>query len=257
MAGDWIKMRTDLYRDPKVSSIADDLLDRNSELSSYVNQNLQCDMSVTRNVMRNAVVGALVALWGVMRHQGKRVGDDLVVRSSLSAIDDTAELQGFSDALLGCGWLIKGGETLTFPRFFEENNVDPKDDAKAKNRERQRRYRDAHSNVTRNVTVTPKRNAREEKRREENKQTRQVEYPDWLDMAAWDDWKQHRKEIKKPMTPLAEQMAIKKLKDMANGITQRQIIDNSISNGYQGLYAPNKQNGKPERTGNPAASRPL
>ena len=68
MSSDWIKMRTDIYRDPKICIIADLLLDKDSELSNYVNQNLQCNMSVTRNVMRNMAVGALVTIWGLYKY---------------------------------------------------------------------------------------------------------------------------------------------------------------------------------------------
>ena len=56
MAGDWIKMRTDLYRDPKVSLIADALMAPGSELSRYVTNNCQREMTVTRNVMRLSLI---------------------------------------------------------------------------------------------------------------------------------------------------------------------------------------------------------
>lgn len=171
MAGDWIKMRTDLYRDPKIIVMADLLLNQGSGLARYVSQNTQRDCNVTRNVMRNAVVGALVSVWGVARHQGKRRGDDLVILSVTSAVvDDIADMPGLGDAMAEAGWLEETTEGIVFPRFFEENNKDPGEYQREKNRERQKRYREKHvteSNVTRNVTdnvtVTP----REEKRREE------------------------------------------------------------------------------------------
>lgn len=171
MAGDWIKMRTDLYRDPKVIAIANHLLDENSDLSRYVNQNAQCDMCVTRNVMRNAVVGALVNVWGVMRHQGRRDGADLVMPGyDVAVVDDIADMQGFGEAMASGGWLLIDDDGLRFPKFFAENNSDPKEDQNAKNAERQRRYREAkraESNVTRNVTCSAESNARIEKNREE------------------------------------------------------------------------------------------
>jgi len=83
-------------------------------------------------------------------------------------------------------------------------------------------------------------------RKKEKKVSEKIEYPEWLDLKAWTDWKQHRKEIRKPMTPLAEQKGIKKLKEMANGITQRQIIDHCIANGYQGLFPPDRSKRAPE-----------
>lgn len=170
MVGDWIKMRTDLYRDPKVICMAESLMSADSDLNRYVSQNSDRDMCVTRNVMRNAVVGALVTVWGVLRHQGKRDGDSLRLSGcSLSVIDDIADLPGFGQSMLAVGWLVKDTKGLLFPRFFEENNIEPQADAKAKNAERQRRFREARkvesnakSNASRNVTSNAKSNAREE-----------------------------------------------------------------------------------------------
>lgn len=172
MAGDWIKMRTDLYRDPKVCVMADLLLDKDSQLSLYVNQNMQRDMAVTRNVMRNVIVGALVSVWGVLRHRGKRVGDDLLIKNCTAhVIDDLSEIAGFGEAMLAVGWVKENNDdpnSIVFPSFFEEFNVDPTQEIKAKNAERQRRFREKQKENS-NVTVTPNSNAREEKRREDNK----------------------------------------------------------------------------------------
>lgn len=155
MAGDWIKMRTDLYRDPKVICMADFLMSPDGELARSVSQNIQRDMGVTSNVMRNVTVGALVAVWGVARHQGKRSGDNLcIVGVTPSVVDDIAELPGFGDAMERVGWLVKHPNGLVFPKFFKDHNADPTE----KNRERQARYRERKrnvtDNVTRNVTVT-------------------------------------------------------------------------------------------------------
>ncbi len=175
MALDWIKMRTDIYRDPKVIAMADILLETEGDLNKHVNQMTRRDMSVTRNVIRNAIVGGLVTLWGVVRHQGKRNGDDISLSGvTVTAIDDIADLPGFGEALEFVGWVVyrKGG--IVFPRFFSENNNDPFENARSKNAERQRRFKQKSNvtgnvtgngagNVTDNVTVTH----REEKRREE------------------------------------------------------------------------------------------
>lgn len=171
MAGDWIKMRTDLYRDPKVCLIADALLDPSGDLAQFVNQHLQCDMAVTRNVMRNVTVGALVTVWGVMRLRGKRIGVDLVCsKATVSVLDDMAELPGFGQAMSSVGWVEETEEGVVFPRFFDDYNVDPTDKKASSAAERQRRYRerskaksDANCDVTRDATVTH----REEKSREE------------------------------------------------------------------------------------------
>lgn len=172
MAGDWIKMRTDLYRDPKVCVMADQLMDEEGDLARYVSQLQMRDMTVTRNVMRNVTVGALVTVWGVTRHRGKRNGDDLIIEDvTLSVIDDIADLVGFGKAMSSVSWAIETDAGVVFPSFFTEFNVEPDNKAKKKNAERQRRYREksnGKSNVTDNVTVTSrnaleKRESREEK----------------------------------------------------------------------------------------------
>lgn len=171
MAGDWIKMRTDLYRNPKVCVMADLLMACDGELARYIDQHCQRTMTVTRNVMRNVTVGALVSVWGVMRTQCKPVGDDLFCSHvTVSVIDDIAELPGLGAAMAHVGWVVESGNGIVFPRFFADHNVDPEEASKKKNAERQARFRDrqkgdsnATSNVTRNVTITH----REEKRREE------------------------------------------------------------------------------------------
>jgi len=176
MAGDWIKMRTDLYRDPKISVMADVLMDEEGDLAGYVDQHCQRNMTVTRNVTRNACVGALLSVWGVMRHRGVRIGDDLVCMGvGLWVLDDIADMPGFGNAMESTGWVQENDQGLIFPRFFDEYNVEPDGKNKSKNAERQARYRDRKrltftpesnvtSNVTHNVTVTPRiEESREEK----------------------------------------------------------------------------------------------
>lgn len=171
MAGDWIKMRTDLYRDPKVIAIADHLLEECSDLANYVRQNVQRDMTVTRNVMRNVTVGALVAIWGITRHQGHRENDDLVLfGAGLSVIDDIAELPGFGVAMESAGWVARTEQGLCFPKFFEEHNVDPTEEQRQKNNDRQRRFRDKKRNVTVTLPVTPKVTLEKRESREEFKE---------------------------------------------------------------------------------------
>jgi hypothetical protein len=171
MAGDWIKMRTDLYRDPKVCVMADLLMNDDSDLARYINQHRQCDMVVTRNVMRNVTVGALVSVWGVLRHRGKRIDNNLFIRGcTINVIDDLADIPGFGEAMQFVGWVEECAGGVVFPNFFEEFNVDPAEELKAKNAERQRRFREKkkeENSVISNVTVTSQSNAREEKRREE------------------------------------------------------------------------------------------
>lgn len=191
MPSDWIKMRTDLYRDPKVCKIADILLDPDGPLASYVSQNCQRDMTVTRNVTRNVTVGALVTLWGVTRHRGKRYEDDLVLRKiDADVIDDIVDIPGFGEAMLAVGWAEVRGGDLVFPRFFEEFNTEPSEDTKQKAAERQRRFREKR-NALRNVTVTSRSNTEEsrvEKSRVEKKKKKETNKESWADDFHFDDF---------------------------------------------------------------------
>ncbi len=182
---DWIKMRTDLYTDPKVIVMADFILEGDGDLARSVHQCCQRDTTVTsnvtgnvtgnvmrnvmRNVTRNAVVGALVSVWGVSRRRGKRVGDDILIESAtINVIDDVGNMPGLGEAMEGVGWAKGTDDGVVFPCFFETYNIDPREEVAAKNRERQKRFRQNRPRNDSNVTVTLQSNAREEKRREED-----------------------------------------------------------------------------------------
>lgn len=249
MAGDWIKMRTDLYRDPKVCMMADALLSGEGELARYVNQHCQRDMTVTRNVMRNVTVGALVSVWGVMRVRGKAEGSDLVCRSvGLGVIDDIADLPGFGAAMALVGWVVETPEGLVFPRFFDDHNVDPESAAKQKAAERQKRYRerqkaesDVIRDVTRNVTVTH----REEKSREENKTPKPPSgesgwsRPDWIPADLWQQFEEVRRRKKKPLTDAARKLAVNRLDKLrAEGHDVATMLNDTILHAWDTFYAP-------------------
>ncbi len=253
MAADWIKMRTDLYRDPKVCLMADFLCCR--------------DSNVPRNVMRNATVGALVTVWGVTRHRGKRSGDDLIVHGiTLGVLDDMADLPGFGSAMEAAGWAHGCEEGVIFPHFFEDWNIDPQDTAKKNNAERQRRFREKR-NASRNVTVTSQSNGREEKSREEKSiqgetplppceparkkvvKEEPITIPQALDTPefrqAWLTWLQHRKEKRSPVTPTAQKQQIKKLSSM--GLEKAiEALEHSTAQSYTGVFEPST-NGTPAR----------
>jgi hypothetical protein len=82
----------------------------------------------------------------------------------------------------------------------------------------------------RNETVTLEKR-REEKNREEKSNT---ELPDWMNKEAWGEWEQHRKEIKEKQTPLAVKKQIVFLEK--NKADHVEIINNSIQNGWKGLF---------------------
>jgi hypothetical protein len=164
---DWVKMSPGLYRHPKVCKIALHL--ENGELFTESSRVLGCDMAVTRNVTRNAAIGALVTLWGTLRHRGTQEGDDLVVNHiSFEEVDEVCDLPGMAEAMATVDWLRKTTQGVVLPRFFaEEHNHRPV----LSNAERQARFRErrrAQESVTKVTDVTLRSNGRrEEKRREE------------------------------------------------------------------------------------------
>lgn len=178
MITDWIRMRTDIYRDPKVLIIANALARHES---------VTCHEAVTKfrdiHVTRHAVVGALVTIWGTMRHSGHAEGNDLFCnRINLSILDGICDLPGFGSAMAEAGWAIETDEGVIFPGFFADLNSVPTGKKASTAAERQRRCRekksvtkchemsrDSHTADSHAVTQC---HTLEEKRREEKRETK-------------------------------------------------------------------------------------
>jgi len=56
-----------------------------------------------------------------------------------------------------------------------------------------------------------------------------------LDEEAWALWVDYRKQIKKPLFPVSWPLAQRKLQRF--GATQMRVVEQSIENGWQGLFA--------------------
>jgi hypothetical protein len=143
-------------------------------------------MSVTQNVTRHAVVGALVSVWGIARHQGKRDGDNLVLSNvTIDVLDDIADMPGIGCAMAKVGWVTEARNGLVFPKFFAENNADPLEKKRQQDAERKRRQRanesrgtsrdvprdssrDGHVTVTHREEKSRVEESKEEKKREES-----------------------------------------------------------------------------------------
>lgn len=65
----------------------------------------------------------------------------------------------------------------------------------------------------------------------------EIVLPDWLPNEVWEEFKQHRKQLKKPMSDLAQKKSIKQLEKMrSEGQDVVEVIEASIANGWQGLF---------------------
>lgn len=70
-----------------------------------------------------------------------------------------------------------------------------------------------------------------------NDMTETVEIPPWLSSSDWDDFLEHRRSMKAKMTPVAQRRAIKVLEKLrAEGQNVEEVINQSIVNGWKGLF---------------------
>jgi hypothetical protein len=136
MAGDWIKMRTNLDRDPAVVRIS---------------SGLETD--------RFAVVGRLHTIWA-WANEHLVDGQDVPIDSAF--LDALVECPGFAEQMRRVGWLSGRDGSLDFPGFERHNGASAK--ARAMDAERKKSVRKMSGSQP-DETRT-----REEKRREEPRQ---------------------------------------------------------------------------------------
>jgi len=158
MAGDWIKMRADLRRHPKVVRMV-------SALSAD----------------RLRVVGGLHAVWSLFDAHS---ADGTLDGYTAEALDDYIGWPGFCAAMVLVGWLEENGESLTTPRFDEHNGQSAK--RRATETQRKRMARETGEMSAPNAD---KKRSREEKRREDTNTA-----PDGFESF----WKTYPKKVGKP-----------------------------------------------------------
>lgn len=76
------------------------------------------------------------------------------------------------------------------------------------------------------------------KRKKENKR-KPIIIPDWISEELWQDFKEHRKKLKKPMTDKAEELLIKKLAWLKEkGHNPKHLLMTSIERGWLSVFEP-------------------
>ena len=100
MAGDWIKMRGNLWDDPRIAKI--------------------CDLTDQGEA---AVVGGLYWLWATADQHSE---DGIMHGLTLRQIDRKTGIQGFGDALVNIGWLAEHAEGVRIVRFEDHNGISAK-----------------------------------------------------------------------------------------------------------------------------------
>ena len=176
MAGDWIKMRGNLWDDPRVSKL--------------------CDLT---DQSEAAIVGALYWLWAAA---DQHTEDGLMPGLTLRQIDRKTGVQGFGAALCQIGWLEDNPDGVRIVNFEDHNGTSAKrrcTDAQRKANVRNVSASDADKQRTESGQKTPNLGAREEKRREEEKaeeapsakSPRGTALPkNWILPAQWSAWAQ-------------------------------------------------------------------
>lgn len=141
MAGDWIKMRSNIVEDPAVIGIASAL-----------------------GIDEFSVVGRLHLLWAWADSQSR---DGHASSVTEKWIDRKVQFAGFAAAMVSAGWLTIEAGGVEFPNFDRHNGETAKQRGLAANRKSKQR-----ENVTEEVTQESRNErdktvTREEKRREE------------------------------------------------------------------------------------------
>lgn len=156
MAGDWIKMRTNLWDDPRVAKI--------------------CDLTDQGEA---PIVGGLYWLWAMA---DSHTEDGILPGLTLKAIDRKTGIQGFGDALCAVGWLADHPEGVRIVGFEQHNGSSAKRRCTdAQRKANGRTQSDSNPQDVRNLSAseadktrksdgqkTDNCGAREEKRREES-----------------------------------------------------------------------------------------
>jgi hypothetical protein len=137
MAGDWIKMRADLFTHPKVVRMA---------------SALKAD--------KLRIIGGLMSVWCLFDAHSI---DGELDGYTFSEVDDQLRWPGFSAAMCAIGWLSETENGLVLPEFDTHNGQSAK--RRAQDADRKREVRSV------SAKETDKKRTREEKRREEKKDT--------------------------------------------------------------------------------------
>ncbi len=190
MAGDWIKMRGNLWDDPRVAKL--------------------CDITDQGEA---AVIGGLYWLWATAdQHTENGIMPGLTLRS----IDRKTGIPGFADALIQIGWLTDHADGVCIVNFEEHNGASAKRrslDAQRKANVRAMSASDADTTRTDIGQNAPSCGAREEKRREDTSSTvvedkrsprsRPAVRPEDVPESVWTDFQALRKTKRAPLTTTA------------------------------------------------------
>ena len=230
MAGDWIKLEHATPDKPEVFRMAEIL-------------GIDPDM----------VVGKLIRFW---RWCDQQTVDGDALQVSDLVIDRLTHQPGFSAALREVSWLQARSGSLAIPNFARHNGQTAKARAvenrrKSENRNDNREMSEKCPGQTgTKAGQKPGPEKRREEKRRENAEPEGAVAPGvgsivplLLDTPefrqAWADWLQHRKEKRKPVTPLSAKQSLTELEAMGPDRATA-AIRHSIGKGWTGIFEPDR-----------------
>lgn len=231
MANDWIKMRKCLLTDPRIVRI----------------------MSAT-NADKFRTLGGLFAVWCLFDEQ---TIDGYLPYYTPEHLDDIVGFPGIAQAMVSVGWLEVTTEGLTAIEFLKHNGQTAKRRASESVRKMSARNADKRPQ---NVRSESRQNAGLEKRREEKKkediktplapvggtdaskptptkpQLAELPLPHSEQFAqTWEEWIEYRKSRRLTLGPATLARQLKDLASLSEA-SAIQCVEDSIRNGWQGLF---------------------
>lgn len=181
MAGDWIKMRSELATHPKLKAIYNALVYGDDpgllvyvcgsdalgigamppSNESMTDRALRC---VTDSALLDVTLCALLRVWSAVNAHCKVDGVDAILSPmQLFDVDSIAGFSGFGEAMKSAGWIDDSERnSLRFPNFLEWNQPACSRNVALTNSERQSRYRERYrqrkSTIPSSVTAVTKSN---------------------------------------------------------------------------------------------------
>lgn len=226
----WIKIDKDLPGDPRVLKVAarmEKMRDAGA-LHPVTQERFSQNNCVTQ------VIGALLQLWIYADTFAK---SDDVLELSADQINAHVGIPNFCE-ILPKDWMeIMDDSSVKLPGYQAHNGTMAKHLAQAAQRQTRYRHKLKRSSVTpRNATASPDR----DRDRDHNNSVS----PDGLNTEVWHRWLAYRKKSGKTIKPESIEAAQRKLAGF--GSEQAAVVEHSIAEGYQGLFAPKTSKSKSE-----------
>jgi hypothetical protein len=255
LAGDWIKMRMDLWDHPKVVRIVSAI----------------CPQGVRDVSLKCRVIGALYRTWAIADTHSE---DGILDGYDAESLNASIGIDGWAENMQHVGWLVVESQRLIVPRFTEHNGESAK--KRAEDAKRKRLVRKTSAKRPQRVRKSAdKKRTREEKRREDidipnglsnsalSIGERDVIVPDSLNTpevrAALAEWLAYKRKKRQAYTdPHHVELKLAEFEPFGP-LALVQSVSASIGNNWAGLFTP-KSDGRPPRvtpgnTHDPEAAR--